>query len=125
MTSEESTRKSALERAAARIPPWPPQEPTGDGGDFRIGVVFFEHREADGEAKGDERLAVVTFNPRQSRHTHEHLSPHGVPPLFATLCYVSDTGGLTIMVLQSERDLLTVSSPGPADTYTTVRASQQ
>jgi len=125
MACEESTKKSVMDRAAARIPPWPPQEPTSDGGDFRIAVVFSEHREANGEAKGDERLAVVTFNPRQSRHKHEHLSPRGVPPLFATLYYASDTGGITIMVLQSERDLLTVSSPGPADTYTTVRLSNE
>ncbi len=125
MASEESKKTSVMDRAAARIPPWPPQEPAGDGGDFRIAVVFVEHRETDGEAKGDERLAVVTFNPRQSRHTHERLSPHGVPPLLATLYYASDTGGLNIMLLQSERDLLTVSSPGPADTYTTVRLSNE
>ena len=112
-------------RAAARIPPWPPQEPTGDGGDSRIAVVFVEHREAAGEAKGDERLVVISFDPGHSRHAHEHLSPRGVPPLFATLYYASDTGGLTIMLLQSERDLLTVSSPGPADTYTTVRLSNE
>ncbi|HWW00253.1 MAG TPA: hypothetical protein VNZ64_11200 [Candidatus Acidoferrum sp.] len=114
-----------MDRAAARIPPWPPQEPAGDGGDFRIVVEFREEREAAGEAKGGERLAAVTFDPGRSRDTHEHLSPRGVPPLFATLSYGADTGALLIMVLQSERDLLTVCSPGPADTYTTVRLSNE
>jgi hypothetical protein len=125
MASQELVKASVLDRASARIPPWPPQEPTGDGGESRMAVVFYEHREADGETKGDEHLAVVTFDPRRSRDTHEHLSPRGVPPLFATIHYAADTGGLSIMLLQSERDLLTVSSPGPADTYTTVRLSDE
>ncbi len=125
MTNQELAKTSVVDRASARIPPWPPQEPTHDGGESRITVVFSEHRKIAGEAEDSQQVAFVTLDPRRDSHAQEHLSPRGVRPLWATLDYASDTRGLTIMLLESERDLLIVSSPGPADTYTTVRLSNE
>ena len=126
MSETSSLENAAARRAAERVPPWPPLEPTGGDDDSRsLNVVFYEHRESSDEAERDRRLALVNFDPRQSRHAHETLSPRDPPSLFATISYAADTGALTVLVLREKHDLVTLSSPGPSDTYVTVRLSHE
>jgi hypothetical protein len=126
MSETSSKEKAAARRAPAGVPPWPPREPTDGGDDSHcLAVLFFEHRESGDEAERNHRLAAVKFDPRRSRQTHETLSPRYTPSLFATISYFADTGAVVIMVLREKHDLVTLESPGPSDTYVTVRLSHE
>ena len=125
MSDNDQKGSSIVDRAAARIPPWPPRDASGDGDDSRPrAVLFYEERESADDAEPNRRLALVTFDPSRTRHTHETLSPRDMPPLFATISYFCDKGSFSIIVLQEGRLLATISTPGPADTYFTVRLSR-
>lgn len=110
MSDVGSAENSVVNQAVARIPPWPPCEPArGDDGSRSHTVLFYEHLESSGEAEPDRRLALVTFDPRRNRDTHETLSPRGLPRLFANLCYKAETSALMVMVLREGRELITLS----------------
>ena len=113
--------------AFARIPPWPPKKTArGLADDERphsIAVVFTEHRERPDKTESSERIADFSFDPRRSRLTHETLTLRDLPSLFVTASYTAESGAVSVMVLQSGRELLSISSPGPTDAFSTFRLS--
>jgi len=124
MSETISLENAAARRAAARVPPWPPREPANGGDGSRYAVVVF-HESSDSNEDGDRQLAVVKFDPRRSQNAHEILSPRNLPSLVATISYSAETEAVQVIVLREERDLITLSSPGPADTYIAVRLSHE
>jgi hypothetical protein len=109
--------------AFSQVPPWPPQEaPSGDD-DHNIAVLFYQHRKTSEGIELTERLALATFDPLHSDSQRVVLALHGLPDLKGNAFYSVESGAVTVMLRQSERDLLTVSSPGPTDSYSTFRLS--
>jgi hypothetical protein len=129
MSDERPEDLPKTQPAFARIPPWPPKKTArglvDDEKPLSIAVMFTEHRQRPGKTESSERIADVTFDPRRSRLIHETLTLRDLPPLFVTASYTADTGAVTVMVLQSERELLSISSPGPTDAFSTFRLSSE
>ena len=86
-------------------------------------MVFTEHRERPDKTESSERIADFSFDPRRSRLTHETLTLRDLPSLFVTASYTAESGAVSVMVLQSGRELLSISSPGPTDAFSTFRLS--
>lgn len=111
----------------ARIPPWPPKKTACDLVDdnkpLSIAVAFTEFRARPDKTESVERIAEFTYDPSRSRIDQKTLTLQDVSPLLVTTSYSADSGALTVMVLQSERELLSISSPGPTDVFSTFRLS--
>jgi hypothetical protein len=109
--------------ALSRIPPWPPQEETGGDDGPSIVVVINEHRRLAGNAESADRIVDFTIDPRRNHSILQSLSLHDLPALLVSVSYFVANRSISVMIQQGERDLLTLSSPGPADSYMTGRLS--
>jgi len=109
--------------ALARIPPWPPQEETWGDDDPSIVVVIYEHRPRADKTESADMIADFTIDPRRNRSILQSFSVRDLPPLLVSVSYFADNRSISVMVQEGERDLLTLSSPGPADSYVTGRLS--
>lgn len=115
--------------AFARIPPWPPKKTARDLADnakpTSIAVALFEHRQQPDKIEAQEQIGVFTIEPTRNRSIDETLTLQGLPRLLLSISYAADTGGVTVMLIQSARPLWTISSPGPADVYSTFQISNE
>jgi hypothetical protein len=129
MSDKHPEESPKTQPAFARIPPWPPKKTARDLGDdskpSSIDVVLFEHRRQPDKTEAQEQLGVFTINPTRNRSINETLAMRGLPQLLLSISYAADTGGVTVMLIESGRPLLTVSSPGPSDVYSTFQLSAE
>jgi hypothetical protein len=123
MSHEHPDTSVVGETALGRIPPWPPQEET-EGDDGRsIVVVINEHRRRADNTESADRVIDFAIDPRRNHSFLQRVSVRDLPPLLVSVAYFKANKSISVMVQEGERDLLTLSSPGPADSYMTGRLS--
>ena len=123
MSHEQPDTSVVSEAALARIPPWPPQEEAGGDDGRSIVVVINEHRRRADNTESSDRVVDFAIDPRRDRSIVESISVRGLPPLLVSVSYSTSSRSVSVMVQEGARDLLTLSSPGPADSYMTSRLS--
>jgi hypothetical protein len=123
MSNEHSSTSVVGGAALARIPPWPPQDETGGDDGHSIVVVINEHRRRADNTESLDRIVDFAIDPRRNRSILEKITVRDLPPLLLSVSYFKATQSVTVMVQEGARDLLTLSSPGPADSYVTGRLS--
>ena len=86
-----------------------------------IQVAFFESHAAgipDGEPLPTDTLARFTFDPRRTESIPTTtLRLRDLPPLIISLSYAANTCGVSLLVTQSERDLLQLGNFVPTNSY--------
>ena len=93
-----------------------------------IQVRFFESHEAgisDGEPLPTDIIARFTFDPLQTRAIPEATLPlRDLTPLLISLSYAANTGGMSLFISQSNRDLLQLGNFAPTtNSYLGLRLS--
>jgi hypothetical protein len=121
MSNEHSDTSMIRGAGLARIPPWPPQEETGGDDDHAITVVIHVHRRRADNTESSDKIVDFAIDPRRNRSILENHSVRDLPPLLLSVDYSKASQSVTVMVQEGARDLLTLSSPGPADSYMTGR----
>jgi hypothetical protein len=101
---------------------------TGTEGSEERGLAIMFHREDEGTTKGPLLTSFFFTNRRghlwaEHRHRSETISIDGLPELFITADYSVKDEVVTIMILQSERNLFTFSCHGAANNFTSLRLS--
>lgn len=129
MSDEHPEESPKTQSAFARVPPWPPKKTARDLADDAkpnfIAVMLFEHRQQPDKTETHEYLADYTIDPTGNRSKNVIVTLQGLPRLLLSISYAADTGGVTVMLFQVERALLTLSSPGPADVFSTFPLSSE
>ena len=100
------------------------RELTDDPEARSIVVKAVQHRLRPDLTESYDRVAHFTLDPLCSRSINESLMLRDGPALFIKIIYKADSSGLTVMLLQAGRDLLTLNTSGPADSHMTLRLSQ-
>jgi hypothetical protein len=113
-------KSAATPPAVTRIEPGPLRR-EDDAGAQALVVKVVQHRlQAD---LTYDRIAQFSLDPQCSRSLNEPLSLRDGPALYIKIIYKADNRGLTVMLLQAGRDLLTLNTTGPADSFMTLRLS--
>jgi hypothetical protein len=86
-----------------------------------IVVKVVQHRLRADLTEAYDQVAQFTLDPRCGRSIHEPLPLREGPALFIKIIYKADHSGLTVMLLQAGRDLLTLNTTGPANSHMTLR----
>ena len=114
-------------RAETGMPSSPSKTPArvraDDAGTPSIVVKVVQHRLRADLTEAYDRVAHFTLDPLASRSIHETLLLRDWPAMFLKIIYKADNCGLTVMLLQAGRDLLTLNTTGPADSHMTLRLS--
>ncbi len=101
----------------------PAQDLASGAEDRGVIVEIWENRRAGNDSESRERRLEVRFGPRRINRVSETLTLSGLPPINASLSYVSDEGSVSCMLLQSGDLLLDVLILGPSNSFVTLRLS--